>query len=148
MLLENKNAVIYGAGGAVGGAVARAFAREGARVFLVGRTLATLDTVAHDITAAGGSAETAQVDALDREAVERHLAAMIKQAGSVDISFNLIGLGGAQGAPFFGQDDDQRLHAAHRGRHDLAIFDGDGGRSVHGEKTIGCDPGAYSQRCP
>ena len=99
MLLENKNAVIYGGGGAVGGAVARAFAREGARVFLVGRTLATLDTVAQDITAAGGMAETAQVDALDGQAIEKHLDDLVNKAGNVDISFNLIGLGGAQGAP-------------------------------------------------
>ena len=45
MLLENKNAVIYGGGGSIGGAVARAFAREGARVFLAGRTPATLKDV-------------------------------------------------------------------------------------------------------
>jgi len=38
VLLEDKNAVIYGGGGKVGGAVARAFAREGAKVFLTGRT--------------------------------------------------------------------------------------------------------------
>ena len=37
MLLQNKNAVIYGGGGAVGGAVAKAFAREGARLLLTGR---------------------------------------------------------------------------------------------------------------
>lgn len=61
MLLEGKNAVIYGGGGKVGGAVARAFAREGANVFLAGRTLTTLDEVAGEITAAGGVGETAQV---------------------------------------------------------------------------------------
>jgi NAD(P)-dependent dehydrogenase (short-subunit alcohol dehydrogenase family) len=44
MLLEKKNAVVYGAGGAIGRAIAHAFAREGARVFLTGRTLATVDT--------------------------------------------------------------------------------------------------------
>jgi 3-oxoacyl-[acyl-carrier protein] reductase len=70
MLLENKNAVIYGGGGSIGGAVARAFAREGANVFLVGRTLATIEKVAEDIRSAGGVAETAQVDALDEKAVE------------------------------------------------------------------------------
>jgi NADP-dependent 3-hydroxy acid dehydrogenase YdfG len=63
MLLTNKNAVIYGAGGAVGGAIARAFAREGARVFLTGRNLDSVDAVAKDIIAAGGAAEAAQVDA-------------------------------------------------------------------------------------
>src|SRR5262245_11343044 len=91
-LLRNKNAVIYGAGGAIGGAVARAFAREGARVFLVGRTRARVDAVARDISAAGGAADAAQVDALDDEAVEEHAAGMVKKAGSIDVSFNAIGL--------------------------------------------------------
>jgi 3-oxoacyl-[acyl-carrier protein] reductase len=59
MLLEDKNAVIYGGGGAIGGAVAREFSREGAHVFLVGRTYESLKTVANDIEAAGGSAEVA-----------------------------------------------------------------------------------------
>ena len=73
MLLENKNAVIYGAGGAIGGAVARAFAREGAAVFLAGRTLAKLDAVACDISTAGGTAKTAQVDALNKQSVGAQL---------------------------------------------------------------------------
>ncbi len=90
MLLKNKNAVIYGAGGAVGGAVARAFGREGARLFLTGRNLASVDKVAKDILAAGGVAETAQVDALDEQAVENHASAVVKKAGSIDISFNAI----------------------------------------------------------
>lgn len=74
MLLEGKNAVIYGGGGAIGGAAARAFAREGARVFLAGRTRAGLDKVAADIRGAGGTAETAQVDATDERAVDAHAA--------------------------------------------------------------------------
>ena len=72
MLLEGKNAVIYGGGGKVGGAVARAFAREGARVFLAGRTLESLEEVAEEIRSAGVVAETAQVDALDETAVDQH----------------------------------------------------------------------------
>jgi NAD(P)-dependent dehydrogenase (short-subunit alcohol dehydrogenase family) len=67
MLRQNKNAVIYGGGGAIGGAVARAFAREGARVFLAGRTRAKLEQVAREISAAGGMAEVAEVDALDEK---------------------------------------------------------------------------------
>ena len=65
MLLENKVAVIYGAGGSIGGAVTRAFAREGARVFLAGRTQSSLDEVANDIHSQGDAADTAIVDALD-----------------------------------------------------------------------------------
>src|SRR5436189_1370052 len=73
MLLDKKTAVIYAAAGAIGGAVARGFAREGARVFLTGRDLARVDAVAKEIADAGGGAETAQVDALDAQAVEEHL---------------------------------------------------------------------------
>jgi 3-oxoacyl-[acyl-carrier protein] reductase len=99
VLLENRNAVIYGGGGSVGGAVARAFAREGAKVFLAGRTLATLDSVAEDIRAAGGVAETAQVDALDEEGVDRHADAVAENAGGIDVSFNAIGHGDVHGSP-------------------------------------------------
>src|SRR5829696_3530225 len=99
VLLEDKNAVIYGAGGAVGGAVARAFAREGARIHLAGRTLATLEEVAEDIRSAGGVAETAQVDALDEQAVDRYVDAVAEKAGGIDISFNLISYEDVQGTP-------------------------------------------------
>jgi 3-oxoacyl-[acyl-carrier protein] reductase len=99
VLLENKNAVIYGGAGSVGGAVARAFAREGARVFLAGRTLGTLDEVAEEISAAGGEAETAEVDALDEESVDRHADAVAGKAGGIDVSFNAIGHGDVHGAP-------------------------------------------------
>ncbi|MGH2783045.1 MAG: SDR family NAD(P)-dependent oxidoreductase, partial [Thermoleophilaceae bacterium] len=87
MLLENKNAVIYGGGGSIGGAVARSFAREGARVFLAGRSEAKLEGVAEEIRAAGGVAGTAVVDALDEEAVDHHADAVAAEAGSIDISF-------------------------------------------------------------
>jgi 3-oxoacyl-[acyl-carrier protein] reductase len=90
MLLEGKNAIIYGGGGSIGGAVARAFAREGATVHLAGRTLETLERVADEIRSAGGAAETAVVDALDEGAVDRHADRVAAQAGGIDISFNLI----------------------------------------------------------
>ena len=99
MLLGNKNAVIYGAGGAIGGAVARAFAREGARVFLAGRTLAKLDAVAKDISAAGGVAKTAEVDALDEQAVNKHADAVAAIAGGIDIALNAVGILHVQGPP-------------------------------------------------
>jgi 3-oxoacyl-[acyl-carrier protein] reductase len=99
MLLKCKNAVVYGGGGSVGGAVACAFAREGARVFLAGRTLATLDEVAEQIRSAGGVAETAQVDALDEEAVEEHADAVAQKTGGIDVSFNAIFNDDVQGTP-------------------------------------------------
>ncbi|MFD1935624.1 SDR family NAD(P)-dependent oxidoreductase [Nonomuraea mangrovi] len=90
MLLENKTAVIYGGGGAIGGAMARAFASEGARVFLAGRTPGRLDAVAEDIRREGGLAETAVVDALDEAAVNGWVDSIAAQTGSVDVSVNLI----------------------------------------------------------
>jgi NAD(P)-dependent dehydrogenase (short-subunit alcohol dehydrogenase family) len=101
MLLTNKTAVIYGAGGAVGGAVARVFAREGATVFLTGRDLSSVEAVARDIIAAGGAAEAAQVDALDERAVDGHVDGIMQTAGRLDISFNAIGIPqqGIQGIP-------------------------------------------------
>jgi NAD(P)-dependent dehydrogenase (short-subunit alcohol dehydrogenase family) len=90
MLLEGKNAIIYGGGGSIGGAAARAFGREGARVFLAGRTEATLERVAAEIRDAGGRAETAVVDALEEKAVDEHADAVASEAGGIDVSFNAI----------------------------------------------------------
>ena len=96
MLLENKVAAVYGAGGSIGGAVARAFVREGAKVFLAGRTQASLDKVADDIRSQGGTVEVAVVDALEEQAVEEYVAEIVKRAGYLDISFNLISVGDVQ----------------------------------------------------
>lgn len=91
MILEDKVAVVHGAGGAIGGAVARAFAAEGAGLFLAGRRLAPVERVAEDIVAAGGSATAAEVDALDERAVEAHLQSVIDAAGRVDVAFDAVG---------------------------------------------------------
>src|SRR6266487_4163713 len=92
MMLMDNVAVIYGAGGAIGGAVARAFAQEGAKLFLTGRLRAPVEAVANDIVSAGGSAEAAEVDALDEQAVDEHLQSVIDKAGRLDISFNAVGI--------------------------------------------------------
>ena len=91
-MLENKVAVIYGAGGAIGSAVARAFASDGANLFLTGRHLAPVELVAKDVASAGGSAEAAEVDALDEQAMDNHLQSVVEKAGRVDISLNAIGI--------------------------------------------------------
>ena len=99
MLLKGRNAVVYGAGGALGGAVSRAFAREGAAVFLTSRRLAPLNEVATKILVAGGTAEAAVVDANAAQAVEDHAQTVVDRAGSLDISINLIGVDHIQGRP-------------------------------------------------
>ena len=109
MMLQDKVAVIYGAGGAIGSAVARAFALEGANLFLTGRHLAPVEAVAKEVVAAGGSAEAAEVDALDELAVGKHLQSVIDKAGRVDISFNAVGIPDAKilGVPLVEIDVEQ-----------------------------------------
>jgi 3-oxoacyl-[acyl-carrier protein] reductase len=99
MILENKVAVLYGVGDSMGGAVARGFAKAGAKVFLTARRLDNARKVAEEIRAAGGRAEIAEVDALDEQAVHRHLDQVVRSAGRLDISFNLINITDQQGTP-------------------------------------------------
>lgn len=114
-LLDGKNAIIYGGGGGIGGGVARTFAREGARVFLVGRSRDKLDAVAREIMASGGSAESAVLDALDEQAVDEHVRGVVAKAGSVDVSFNLISRGDVQGTPLVEMTTDDLLRAVVNG---------------------------------
>jgi NAD(P)-dependent dehydrogenase (short-subunit alcohol dehydrogenase family) len=109
------NAIIYGGGGSIGGAVAREFAKEGARVFLAGRTREPLEAVAKDIRANGGSAEVEVVDALDEEAVDEHVRAVVSQAGSIDVSFNLVTRGDVQGIALVEMTTDDLLRAVLNG---------------------------------
>jgi NAD(P)-dependent dehydrogenase (short-subunit alcohol dehydrogenase family) len=98
-LLQDKNIVLYGAGGGIGRGVARTFAREGARLFLAGRRREPLVAVAAAVEAAGGSAEVAVLDALDERSVEEHARDVAARAGSLDVSFNLVSRGDVQGIP-------------------------------------------------
>jgi NAD(P)-dependent dehydrogenase (short-subunit alcohol dehydrogenase family) len=92
MMLKDKVVVIYGGGGAIGGSVARAFAREGAKLFLTGRRRAPVEVVAKEIVSAGGFAKSAEVDVLDEQAVDKHLQSVIDEAGRLDIAFNAVGI--------------------------------------------------------
>jgi NAD(P)-dependent dehydrogenase (short-subunit alcohol dehydrogenase family) len=99
MMLQNKNAIIYGAGGSLGSAVAKALAGAGARLFLTGRNTSSIQKLAGKIIAAGGNAEIDEVDALDEKAINNHLEKVISNAGTVDISFNATGVPVVQNIP-------------------------------------------------
>jgi NAD(P)-dependent dehydrogenase (short-subunit alcohol dehydrogenase family) len=120
-LLEGRNAIIYGGGGGIGGAVAKAFAGEGATVFLVGRTRDKLDAVAGEIGSKGGSAEVAVLDALDERAVDEHVGGVVAKAGSVDVSLNLVTRGDVQGTPLVDMTTDDLLRAVVTGLRSNAI---------------------------
>lgn len=99
MLLQNKNAIIYGAGGSLGGSVATALAKEGAQVFIAGRHLPPVQKLADEIIAAGGKAIAAEIDALNEKQVNDYVNKIAQQHGAIDISFNAIGLNDTQGMP-------------------------------------------------
>lgn len=110
MILQNKNAVVYGAGGSLGGAIARAFAAAGARVFLTGRNASPVQKVADEIIASGGRADVAVVDAMDEKAISSHINRIVHEAGTVDISFNAVGLPVVQNIPLVEISVDDFMH--------------------------------------
>lgn len=120
-LLHSKTAILYGAGGDLGGAVARTFAREGATVYLAGRTREPLERVAADIAAEGGRAHVAVADALDQRAVDEHADAVAAEAGAIDVSFNLISRGDVQGRPIVDLGLDELLGAITAGATTLFL---------------------------
>ena len=135
MLLEGKNAVVYGAG-EIGGAVARGFAREGAAVTIANRTGQKAEDLAAAIRADGGRANAAEVDVIDEAAVEAFVGEVARAGGSVDVSFNLIGIDDVQGTPLLDlswEDYVQPIEKAVRSTFNTAraaarrMVEGDGG---------------------
>jgi len=100
MILQGKRCIIHGAAGAIGSASARAFAREGAQLFLAGRTREKLEALAQELRANGGYAQVDQVDALDENSVRQHAHAVAEHAGGIDVMLNAVGLTHVQGVPF------------------------------------------------
>jgi 3-oxoacyl-[acyl-carrier protein] reductase len=99
VILQNKNAVIYGAGGSLGGAVAKALASSGAHLFLTGPHIGAVQQLANEILNSGGFAEAALVDALDEKSIGGHLEKILQKTGKIDISFNAMGVPVVQNIP-------------------------------------------------
>jgi shikimate 5-dehydrogenase len=137
MMLNDKIAVVYGAGGAIGGAVARAFAREGAKLFVTGRGRAPVEVVAKNIVSAGGYAEAAEVDTLDEQAVDKHLRSVVDKARRVDISFNAVGISDKKmlGVPLIEMDVEQVL-STDQCVHDVVLPDRTRCRKAHDPEQI------------
>lgn len=90
--LKNKTAVVFAAGGAIGGAVAKAWASEGAKVYVSGRDLAAVQNLADEIKDSGGWAEAARVDAMNENEIDEYLGKIAAEKGSLDAVFNGIGI--------------------------------------------------------
>jgi NAD(P)-dependent dehydrogenase (short-subunit alcohol dehydrogenase family) len=99
MLLNKRTAIVHGGSGAIGSAVAQAYAREGAEVHLTGRRRDPLEEVAHRIRDAGGAAQVAVLDVVDREAVDRHAAEVADRSGGIDVCFDATFNDDIQGTP-------------------------------------------------
>jgi 3-oxoacyl-[acyl-carrier protein] reductase len=89
--LKNKVAVVFAASGEIAGAVARSFAQHGAKVYVTGRNLTAVQTVADEIRADGGQAEAGKVDALNEAEIETYIQKVVADNGKLDIVFNGIG---------------------------------------------------------
>ncbi|PRB02536.1 SDR family NAD(P)-dependent oxidoreductase [Microbacterium sp. MYb64] len=110
MLLENKVVVIHGGGGSIGAAAARVFAREGARLFLAGRSLPRLEAAASAARAEGGDVSVAVVDAMDQAAADRHAGDVVAEAGRIDVALNAVGFDHVQGLSIGDTSLDDYLH--------------------------------------
>jgi NAD(P)-dependent dehydrogenase (short-subunit alcohol dehydrogenase family) len=91
LILQGKNAVVFGAAGTIGAAVAKEFAAEGAQVFLVGRTQSTLERVASQIVASGGEAQSAVIDTLNDRDVNEYIEGVVHQVGKIDVLLDTSG---------------------------------------------------------
>ncbi|MDH4040413.1 MAG: SDR family oxidoreductase [Gammaproteobacteria bacterium] len=88
MRLQNKVAIITGAGQGIGAVTARRMAEEGAKVVLAARRLNLLEEVVAEIEAAGGTAMACSCDVSDEESVKQLVAATVQAYGKLDIVVN------------------------------------------------------------
>jgi 3-oxoacyl-[acyl-carrier protein] reductase len=90
-ILVGKRAVVFGAAGSIGRAVAQEFAAEGAEVFLSGRTKSNVEAVAKHIAANGGKAHACVIDTLDDAAVNEYIEGIVKQTDKIDVMIDFTG---------------------------------------------------------
>ena len=95
--LNNKIAVITGGNGVLGGAIARGYASQNAKVAILGRTRRTVEQRVKEIQEDGGEALALVADVLDRNALDRARQELLEKWGSLDILVNAAG-GNVEGA--------------------------------------------------
>ncbi len=91
MRLENKVALITGGYGGMGRASARLFAREGATVFVAGRSQERGDALVAEINAAGGKAHFVELDVVNQDQWDAAVVQVKQQAGALHVLMNIVG---------------------------------------------------------
>ena len=97
--LDNKVAIVTGAGRGIGRAIALDFAREGASVVVASRTTSTVESVVTEIDSCGGAAMGLTVDVGERDQIERMVADTVERFGTVDVLVNNAQGFGTRAAP-------------------------------------------------
>lgn len=89
--INEKVAVVTGAGGVLGGSVARHLANNGAKVVALGRTPATLNTTVSEIQQCGGEAVSVVCDVLNLNDLEKSASKIVAKWGRIDMLVNCAG---------------------------------------------------------
>lgn len=106
--LKDRVVIVTGGGGAIGSAMCRQFAANGAKVVAAGRTLATLEKVVEEVKAAGGEAIAVVTDVGDKESAAAMIEKTVEAYGKLDVLVNNAGINGgpAYRKPIHEYDDD------------------------------------------
>lgn len=112
-MIPARNVVIHGAGGAIGGAVAAEFARRGARLFLAGRRLTSVESTAKRLRGISDvPIQVTEVNAGDAVAVAGHASHVAATAGGIDVVFNAVSIPLEQGVPLLDMTVDEVVDPA------------------------------------
>jgi meso-butanediol dehydrogenase/(S,S)-butanediol dehydrogenase/diacetyl reductase len=120
--LDNRVALITGAGSGIGKGIAKVYSEAGAKLFIAGRREANLKAVQSEIEEAGGTCEYVTGDVSSEEGCRSIVEACIKAYGSLDILVNNAGTGGSGAEDLEGKFDTDDYYHVMKTDFDAVFF--------------------------